>query len=313
MSLLSYQWIYWSFLCSEAQVPAAQLRPHFMVGTSLQSWLLVSAALLEQTLETWDMRNDKGGVLILLPCVSRSWCHYHLKLDPGNRSKWREDHLSLHHSWTLISAEGSNQEIIKSNFPSPFQLYCTFSSNWKQEASQLTLLSSRPRARVFHNLGWKLLQHGLRTFRVWLELRSRLGIWFEHIKKSSLRYHQGYPNIYFHGPRSSWQVADNFLHSTFREMSGNSAVATLFKHGRDFSGGTGALRYQWFPSLHQLLKAHTASAAVKSWGDSHHPKVPPKPATLLHHLHMSHVSLSRWKQRGAPTDMGNVCAAPLSP
>ena len=30
-------------------------------------------------------------------------------------------------------------------------------------------------------------------------------------KESSLRYHQGYPNIYFHDPLSSLQVADNFI------------------------------------------------------------------------------------------------------
>lgn len=68
--------------------PSCPAQPHtswWIPSHSLGFWY----QLLEQTSETWQMRNRKGDVLVLLPCISSTWCHCHLKLDPGNRSKWR--------------------------------------------------------------------------------------------------------------------------------------------------------------------------------------------------------------------------------
>jgi len=109
-------------------------------------------------------------------------------------------------------------------------------------------------------------------------------------------------------------MAEHFLYSTFREISSNSAVVTLFKHSRNFSGDTGTHKYQQFPFLCQFLKAHADSAAAKklrrlslSQGvpqGSHHST--PLSCELCLALHEQ-----AKKQKGVPTDM--VCVRHLSP
>lgn len=46
-----------------------------------------------------------------------------------------------------------------------------------------------------------------------------------------------------------------------------------------------------------FLKVRAASAVVKSCGDSHHAKMPPKPAALLHQFHVNHALFFRCKKK----------------